>query len=170
MQARQQIPVKLPVFGKGRNRIPTVHTADLVTYLEKIVEKTPKIPYIFATDHNPKPTQRKIVETISKGIGTGLVESVEAKGDEKNVKELSINLRIKPTMIFAKMEEEDAAIEAEEGVEVARFKFPWVSREGIQKSIELLRQEFNKVHALSQEKVFVMGPPGSGKTHFCKQY
>ena len=76
MQARQQIPAKLPVFGKGKNRMPTIHTADLVTYIEKIVEKTPKIPYIFAFDHNPKPTQKKIVEAISKGIGTCLVECV----------------------------------------------------------------------------------------------
>ena len=37
MEARLQKPAKLPVFGKGKNRIPTVHTADLVTYVEKIV-------------------------------------------------------------------------------------------------------------------------------------
>ena len=84
------------------------------------------------------------------------------------MKQLTIDLRIKPTMVFAKMEEEDAAIEAEEGVEVARFKFPWRSKDGIQKTIEVLRQEFNKVHGLYQEKVFLMGPPGSGKTHFSK--
>ena len=53
-------------------------------------------------------------------------------------------------MIFAKMEEEDAAIEAEEGQEVLRLKFEWRSKEGVQKSIELLRQEFNKVKGLSQ--------------------
>jgi predicted NACHT family NTPase len=123
-----------------------------------------------ALDHNPKPTQKKICEAISKGIGTGEVECLEAKGTEKNLKELTINLRMKPTMIFAKIEEEDAAIEADEGVEVARFKFPWRSREGIQKSIELLRQEFNKVHGLSQEKIFIMGPPGSGKTYFSQKY
>ena len=77
---------------------------------------------------------------------------------------------MKPTMVFAKLEEEDAAIEAEEGVEVIRFKFPWQCKEGIQKSIELLRQEFNKVHGLYQEKIFFMGPPGSGKTYFAKEY
>ena len=81
MQARLQIPGKLQVFGKGRNRVPTVHTGDLVTYVEKIVEKTPNLPYIFAVDHNPKPTQKKIIEAISKGIGTGLVECVQPKGD-----------------------------------------------------------------------------------------
>ena len=76
MQARLQIPVKLPVLGKGRNRVPTVHTADLVTYVEKIIEKTPNLSYIFALDHNPKSTQKKMVEAISKGIGTGLVDCV----------------------------------------------------------------------------------------------
>ena len=58
-----------------------------------------------AFDHNPKPTQKKIIESISKGIGTGEVECIEPKGAEKNLKELTINLRMKPTMIFAKYEE-----------------------------------------------------------------
>jgi DNA replication protein DnaC len=50
-----------------------------------------------------------------------------------------------------------------------RFKFPWRSKEGIQKSIENLRQEFNKVEGLSQEKIFIIGPPGSGKTYHAKR-
>jgi DNA replication protein DnaC len=73
-------------------------------------------------------------------------------------------------MVFAKLEEEEAAIEAEEGSEPVRFKFPWRAREGIQKAIEQLRQEFNRVEGLSQVKVFLIGPPGSGKTHFASMY
>lgn len=73
MQARLQIPPKLPFFGKGKNRIPTVHVADLCTYIEKIVEKKPPQPYLLALDHNPKPSQRRIIEAIAKGIGTGEV-------------------------------------------------------------------------------------------------
>ena len=76
MQARLQRPDCLPFYGKGKNRIPTIHVKDLVTYVEKIVEKRPKIPYLFALDHNPKPSQKKIIESISKGIGTGKVESL----------------------------------------------------------------------------------------------
>ncbi len=83
-----------------------MHIADLVTYIEKTIEKTPKIPYILALDHNPKPTQRKIVEAISKGIGTGLVESIAFNEKTKNVGQLTLNLRMKPTMAFAKIEEE----------------------------------------------------------------
>jgi adenylate kinase len=103
MQARLQRPEKLPVYGKGKNRIPTVHIADLVTYVEKIVEKRPKIPYLLAIDHNPKPTQRKIVEAISKGIGTGLVESVNATKASPHYAQLTLNLRMRPTMLFVKL-------------------------------------------------------------------
>ncbi len=171
MQARLQNPPKLPIFGKGRNRIPTVHVADLVTYIEKIVERKPNLPYLLALDHNPKPTQRKIIESISKGIGTGLVESVpENSKDVPFHGELTLNLRMRPSMVFAKIEEEEAAIEAEEGTEPVRFKFPWRAKEGIQKGIEQLRQEFNRVEGLSQVKVFLIGPPGSGKTHFASMY
>jgi len=106
MNARLQRPEKLPIYGKGKNRIPTIHIADLVTFVEKIVERRPKLPYLLAIDHNPKPTQRKIIESISKGIGTGLVESVAATKASPNYGELTLNLRMKPTMIFAKLEEE----------------------------------------------------------------
>lgn len=104
------------------------------------MEKKPKLPYLLALDHNPKPTQRKIVESISKGIGTGQVESVAADKEAPYYDELSLNLRMKPSMVFAKIEEEEAGLETEEGTEPVRFKFAWRSKEGIQKSIETLRQ------------------------------
>lgn len=75
----------------------------MITYIEKIVERRPKIPYLLAIDHNPKPTQRKIIEAISKGIGTGLVESVTGAKNSPHYAELTINLRMRPTMIFAKL-------------------------------------------------------------------
>jgi hypothetical protein len=81
-----------------------------------------------------------------------------------------LNLRMRPSMVFAKIEEEEAAIEAEEGTEPVRFKFTWRAKEGIQKAIEQLRQEFNRVEGLSQVKVFLVGPPGCGKTHFASMY
>ena len=103
MQARLQRPEALVVYGKGRNRIPTVHVSDLVTYVTKIVERRPNLPYLLALDHNPKPTQRKIIEAISKGIGTGKVASV---GEDKSAMyfgELTLNLRMKPSTVFMKL-------------------------------------------------------------------
>lgn len=62
MQARLQKPEALTFYGNGKNRIPMVHIEDLVTYVEKTIEKRPDLPYIIAIDHNPKPTQAKVIE------------------------------------------------------------------------------------------------------------
>lgn len=66
MQARLQIPDALSVYGKGKNRIPMIHLYDLITYIEKTIEKKPKIPYILAIDQNPKPTQKKSFNQFQK--------------------------------------------------------------------------------------------------------
>ena len=69
-------------------------------------------------DQNPKPTQKGIITAISQGIGTGKVKSLpESEGKELKAekKMLVIDLRMRPTMYFAKLEEEEAAIEQEEG-------------------------------------------------------
>ena len=76
LQARLQRPVALQYFDKGKNRIPLIHIKDLVTFLEKVIEKKPAEPYLLAIDHNPKPTLKKIMEAISKGIGTGKIERI----------------------------------------------------------------------------------------------
>ena len=85
-----------------------VHIQDLITYIEKVIEKKPDLPYILALDHNPKPTQKGIISAISQGIGTGKVKSLpesQAKELKAEKKMLTLNLRMKPTMYFAKLEE-----------------------------------------------------------------
>jgi len=61
MQARLQVPEALKYYGNGKNRIPMIHVQDLITFIEKTIEKKPNLPYIFAIDHNPKPTQKRII-------------------------------------------------------------------------------------------------------------
>ncbi len=61
MQARQQKPDALTYYGNGKNRIPMIHIEDLTTYVEKVIEKKPDLPYILALDQNPKPTQAKVI-------------------------------------------------------------------------------------------------------------
>lgn len=41
----------------------------------KIYEKKPERKYIFAVDNNKKQSQKKLINAISNGIGTGLIES-----------------------------------------------------------------------------------------------
>lgn len=110
-----------------------IHVQDLITFVEKTIEKKPNLPYIFAVDHNPKPAQKKIIEAISQGVGTGKVISEEVLKENENTKMLTINLRVKPTMYFQKIEEEEAAIEQEEGngnywpkLEIPKFTFRWL--------------------------------------------
>ena len=77
MQARLQNPESLVYYGNGKNRIPMIHVQDLITFVEKTIEKKPNLPYILAIDHNPKPTQKRIIESISQGVGTGKTKSEE---------------------------------------------------------------------------------------------
>ena len=52
-----------------------IHIDDLATYVKKIVEKPPeKINYLYIVDRTRKNTQRKIIEAISKQVGTGKVK------------------------------------------------------------------------------------------------
>jgi adenylate kinase len=74
-QSWLQEPDTLPVYGKGRNRIPCVHVQDLATFVLKIIERPPLSQYIFGIDQNPKPSQKRIVAAISSGIGSGKLET-----------------------------------------------------------------------------------------------
>lgn len=74
-----------------------------MSYIEKTVDKKPKIPYILALDQNPKPSQKKIIESISKGIGTGKIVHVPVSAEVPNIDILTLNLRMKPCMYFAKL-------------------------------------------------------------------
>ena len=70
-----QDPVRLPYVGDGNNILPTIHVTDLARMVFKISEKKPERKYIFAVDNNKKQEQKKLISSISNGIGTGLVES-----------------------------------------------------------------------------------------------
>ena len=46
-----ETPRKLPIIGKGKNTIPTIHIIDLVSLIKRVIENKPKNKYIFAIDH-----------------------------------------------------------------------------------------------------------------------
>jgi len=58
-------------------------------------------------------------------------------------------------------EEEQAAIQAKK-------KFPWHARFGIRKNIRALEGEFNKFRGLNPVKIYITGPPASGKTYYAE--
>lgn len=89
-------------MGDGKNLVPTIHVRDLASLVRRVViENAKEHPYIFAIDKTPNPTQKRIVQAISKGIGTGLIQQVS----NDSVKEpwidfLSINLKMKASDAF----------------------------------------------------------------------
>lgn len=65
-------------------------------------------------------------------------------------------------------EEKLAEIEDEKEQEEYRqsFEFPWHARHGIIGCIKNLNVEFNTFRGLNPVKIFVTGPPASGKTYY----
>lgn len=66
-----QSPAQLPIIGDGKNLIPTIHIVDLARVVKKIIDHNIKKDYIFAVDKTKRPSQKRLVKSISSGIGTG---------------------------------------------------------------------------------------------------
>jgi nucleoside-diphosphate-sugar epimerase len=57
--------------------VPTIHVTDLARMVKKVHEAPPERQYIFGIDNTRKPTQKKLIQAISDGIGTGLTECID---------------------------------------------------------------------------------------------
>jgi hypothetical protein len=62
---------------------------------------------------------------------------------------------------------EDAGDDAEEIAK--KLKFPWHCEKGIVSNIRLLNEEFNTYRGLHPVKIFITGPPASGKTYYSER-
>ena len=164
-----EIPGKLPIIGKGKNTIPTIHIKDLVSLIRRVIETKPKNKYIFGVDHTKNRQLGNIIKKLSKGVGNGLVENLDPNIPENINKiphyaELSIDIKVKPSKIFndeRKDDEEDEAFE--------KRKFQWHCEFGIPENTEKLRKEFNEYRGMHNLKVLITGPPGSGKTYISEK-
>lgn len=163
-----QAPRKLPYIGKGDNLVPTIHVLDLARLVRKVVEKKPISYYIFALDKTKNPTQKRIVEAISKGMGTGESESVSYDDVKQQpwAEYLALNLKMRSSDV---MKDEEPPEDAEDPEEAAKaLKFPWHCKKGIVKNMPLLNEEFNQNRGLKPVKIFITGPPACGKSHYAK--
>ena len=75
-----------------------------------------------------------------------------------------LNLKLKSSDAFNDKE----PVEGEEIEEdqLAKLKFPWYCEKGILENARLLNKEFNEVRELKPVKLFITGPPASGKTFY----
>jgi len=171
----------LSYIGEGKNLIPTIHVRDLAMFVHFVVNKKPKTRYIFAIDHTRKPSLKNHIETISKGLGTGKVQSVSAE-DLKNdpyLEVFQLDIKLQPSKIIEQIEAEEEQQEeeqppeeeeeGEEGVEktkIPKFKFTWWCKGGMKKNIAKIVEEYNTFRGLKPIKIFISGQPGAGKTYF----
>ncbi|KAG9344723.1 hypothetical protein JZ751_010410, partial [Albula glossodonta] len=66
---------RIPVFGSGKNIIPTIHVNDLAGVIQNIIDHKPKTHYIMAVD-DCNNTIGDIVKAISDVVGPGRTENV----------------------------------------------------------------------------------------------
>ena len=146
----------LPVIDSGDNTLPTIHVKDLarfVKYLSSEPAALIKKQYFIAVDQCKSSSQRQIIECISKGLGSGQVQQVALADviDEEWSEMLTLNLKLKISP------------------ELLCLDSDWHCSGGItNQSMKLLNDEFNLYRGLFPLKVFIGGPPGSGKTHYTK--
>lgn len=78
-----------------------------------------------------------------------------------------INLKMKTSIAFKDGEPPEDAEDPEEAAKLLKFK--WHCEKGIIENIKLLNDEFNAARKLNPVKIFLTGPPASGKKTFGTQ-
>ena len=109
--------------------------------------------------------------TIANGIGTGLVESIDYPDNIKKQHPkktplqldldwripLMLNLKLKPSTLFESQNEEEDPVD-----------FNWHCKQGLAYNIQTAKDEFCKKRGLKPVKIFITGPPASGKSYYGK--
>lgn len=119
-------------------------------------------------DRTKRPTQKRLIKAISKGVGTGQVQYQEPDDIADSIiwKDLlSINLKMKSSIVFKDKEPAEGE-DIEDPAVAKRLKFPWHCEKGIVENARQLNLEFNEARKLTPVKIFVTGPPASGKSFY----
>lgn len=144
----------LPVIEKGNNNLPTVHVSDLTSAIDLILTEGQSFSSaLFAVDQSPSSTQKEIMTAISEGIGSGATQEVSISEvvEEPWCEFLQVDVKL------------DASPDLVNG-------FKWKCPQGINKdTMAMLNDEFNFFRGLFPLKVFITGPPCSGKTYFAQK-
>lgn len=111
------------------------------------------------------------MKAIADGIGSGSIESNDWAYVYDAYPELQklirINLKMKASDAFKDGEPPEDAEDPEE--EAKKLKFPWHCEKGLIENIRVLNNEFNEFNKLKPVKIFMSGPPASGKTFYASQ-
>ncbi|KAL0269649.1 UNVERIFIED_CONTAM: hypothetical protein PYX00_007306 [Menopon gallinae] len=143
---------ELPLFSPGNNKIPLIHVDALANIVYLILSDFPKtIKYIVAVEQMPT-SLRTIVRLISKKLGTGKIKKVSKEEafvypeiKQRNFDMLTVNLNIIPGYIL-------------------NMNLKPSLEQTFKENIDDIITEFRKARNLKPVKIFIHGPPASGKT------
>ena len=88
---------------------------------------------------------------------------------------MRVNLKMRTSDCFkdgvlTEAEENDETLEEEDKEQLLKDrKFPWHCEKGILSNMEKLNREFNEYRGLNPVKIFVTGPPASGKSFYAQK-
>ncbi|XP_018322860.1 adenylate kinase 7-like [Agrilus planipennis] len=148
---------EMPVFGNGKNYVPLIHVEDLAKVIHAVCENTPSKPqYILAVEQSAS-TLKQIVGALSKVMGTGRIKEVpqEEAFLIKNITQAKFD----KTTVNLNMEPEYITEEAE---------LEWKNDMNLFENMKAIVNEFRIARNLVPVKLFVHGPPASGKTSVSK--
>ncbi|NXR61579.1 KAD7 kinase, partial [Rhadina sibilatrix] len=152
----------IPVFGDGKNFIPTIHIRDLAVVLQNVADHRPDFQYVLAVDTSMH-TLGELIKCISKNIGPGKIEKVP-KENAFLSKELT---QMQLDMLFVNLRMEPFYLKE-------NFNIKWVAEEGLIENIAQVVAEYKQTRGLLPLKVYIHGPPASGKStiakELCKHY
>ena len=144
----------LPVVGEGNNIIPTIHVNDLTRCIDYLLTDGPvDQPYLIAVDQCEDSCQKQIMQSISSTIGSGEVKNMKISEvySQPWCELLTVDVKLQVSQCLK---------------EACRWEF----KDGINpESMKKLNEQFNYFRGLFPLKVFITGPPCSGKTYLSQK-
>ncbi|NWV64658.1 KAD7 kinase, partial [Malurus elegans] len=152
----------IPVFEDGNNIVPTIHVRDLAAVLQNVADRRPDFQYVLGVDASMH-TLEELVKCISKNVGPGKTERISTENVLLN-KELT---QMQLDMLLVNLRMEHTYVKDS-------FKIKWVAEAGLIENIEQVVMEYKQTRGLLPLKIYIHGPPGSGKStiskELCKHY
>lgn len=148
----------LPIYGSGKNYVPTIYIPDLAKMVQNVMDVPPKMQrYLIAVD----PTicqQDQIAKAISRVLGSGRV---------KRLPEEDIYLNKGLTTFQADQHLLDLKIQSAFALE--NFNMEFTAEMGMDTIIQKICSEYKQSRNLEPLKMCIIGPVASGKSTIARQ-